>query len=185
MSLADELLADPDFISTRDEEAADDDQSDNNDSEDVLMRDLEDLEEEEHMEENDEPEENKNVNSEVEMKSVKDVKKVAKLLSSRQMRDILTKIEQLKDTNRSQTQIMGPVEEDPEYKLIVQANNLTVDIDNEILVVHKFIRDHYAKKFPELESLVLNPLDYTRAVKAIGNEMLPTSTVIAIGPFPL
>lgn len=32
---------------------------------------------------------------------------------------------------------MGPVEEDPEYKLIVQANNLTVDIDNEILVVHK------------------------------------------------
>ncbi|CAB4492981.1 unnamed protein product [Rhizophagus irregularis] len=190
MSLADELLADPDFISTRDEEAADDDQSDNNDSEDVLMRDLEDLEEEEHMEENDEPEENKNVNSEVEMKSVKDVKKVAKLLSSRQMRDILTKIEQLKDTNRSQTQIMGPVEEDPEYKLIVQANNLTVDIDNEILVVHKFIRDHYAKKFPELESLVLNPLDYTRAVKAIGNEMdltkvdlrsiLPSATVMVV-----
>jgi hypothetical protein len=32
---------------------------------------------------------------------------------------------------------MGPVEEDPEYKLIVQANNLTVDIDSEILVVHK------------------------------------------------
>ena len=32
---------------------------------------------------------------------------------------------------------MGPVEEDPEYKLIVHANNLTVDIDNEIMVVHK------------------------------------------------
>jgi hypothetical protein len=90
MSLADELLADPDFISTRDEEAADDDQSDNNDFEDVLMRDLEDLEEEEHMEENEEPEENKNVNIEAEMKSVKDVRKVAKLLGSRQMRDILT-----------------------------------------------------------------------------------------------
>ncbi|CAG8692191.1 4137_t:CDS:10, partial [Funneliformis mosseae] len=144
---------------------------------------------EEEMEENDDSEDDRNVNLDVEMKSVKDVRKVAKLLGTRQMREVLTKIEKLKDTNRSQ-QIMGPVEEDPEYKLIVQANNLTVDIDNEILVVHKFIRDHYAKKFPELESLVLNPLDYTRAVKAIGNEMdltkvdlrsiLPSATVMVV-----
>ncbi|CAJ0751578.1 5281_t:CDS:2, partial [Entrophospora sp. SA101] len=100
------------------------------------------------------------------------------------------RIKQLRHTNRTQAQIIGPVEEDPEYELIVQANNITVDIDNEILVVHKFIRDHYAKKFPELESLVLNPYDYTRAVKAIGNEMdltkidlrsiLPSATVMVV-----
>ncbi|KAF0540266.1 Nop domain-containing protein [Gigaspora margarita] len=183
MSLADELLADPDFITTRDEEA---DDIDNDGLEDVTMRDLEEVEDDEMAD----FEEEKQIISEIEMKNVMDVRKIAKLLGSRQMKDVLMKIGQLKNTNRIHVQIMGPVEEDPEYKLIVQANNLTVDIDSEILVVHKFIRDHYAKKFPELESLVLNPLDYARAVKAIGNEMdltkvdlrsiLPSATVMVV-----
>ncbi len=30
-----------------------------------------------------------------------------------------------------------PVHSNPEYNVIVQANNLSVDVDNEILVVHK------------------------------------------------
>jgi hypothetical protein len=51
----------------------------------------------------------------------------------------------------------------------VQANNLSVDVDNEILVVHKFIRDHYALKFPELEQLVQDPQMYVRAVRALAN----------------
>ena len=32
-----------------------------------------------------------------------------------------------------------PAHANPEYNLIVQANNLSVDVDNEILVVHKAI----------------------------------------------
>lgn len=32
-----------------------------------------------------------------------------------------------------------PAHENPEYPLIVAANNLSVDIDNEIMVVHKVI----------------------------------------------
>ena len=32
---------------------------------------------------------------------------------------------------------MGPVEEDPEYKVLVGANNMMFDIDTEILLVHK------------------------------------------------
>ena len=80
-----------------------------------------------------------------------------------------------------------PAHLNPEYNLIVQANNLSVDIDNEILVVHKvpwcftrrihvaylisaqFIRDHYATKFPELEQLVQDPQMYIQAVRAMGN----------------
>lgn len=87
--------------------------------------------------------------------------------------------------------VSGPVEEDPEYKLIVEANNLTLKVDNEIGktnckttmteshlnsgrltlsavvigVIHKFLRDKYSKRFPELEQLVLHPLDYFRTVK--------------------
>lgn len=66
-------------------------------------------------------------------------------------------------------QMSLPTHANPEYQLIVQANNLSVDVDNEILVVHKFIRDHYAAKFPELEQLVQDPQMYIRAVRALAN----------------
>jgi U4/U6 small nuclear ribonucleoprotein PRP31 len=33
---------------------------------------------------------------------------------------------------RKSEDIVGPVESDPEYQLIVEANNMAVDIDNEI-----------------------------------------------------
>lgn len=62
-----------------------------------------------------------------------------------------------------------PTHSNPEYQLIVQANNLSVDVDNEILVVHKFVRDHYASKFPELEQLVQDAQMYIRAVRALAN----------------
>uniref|UniRef100_A0A8C6M2Q5 U4/U6 small nuclear ribonucleoprotein Prp31 n=1 Tax=Nothobranchius furzeri TaxID=105023 RepID=A0A8C6M2Q5_NOTFU len=61
--------------------------------------------------------------------------------------------------------LSGPVEADPEYRLIVAANNLTVEIDNELNIIHKFTRDKYSKRFPELESLVPDALDYIRTVK--------------------
>lgn len=35
-------------------------------------------------------------------------------------------------------------------------------------IIHKFIRDNYSKRFPELESLVPNALDYIRTVKVPG-----------------
>lgn len=37
-------------------------------------------------------------------------------------------------------------------------------------IIHKFIRDKYSKRFPELESLVPNALDYIRTVKVSGEE---------------
>lgn len=37
--------------------------------------------------------------------------------------------------------------------------------------MHKFIRDHYALRFPELETLVQNPLDYAKCVAIIGNNL--------------
>ena len=35
-----------------------------------------------------------------------------------------------------------PTHSNPEYNLIVQANNLSVDVDNEIMVVHKVCIRH-------------------------------------------
>ena len=35
--------------------------------------------------------------------------------------------------------------------------------------IYQFIRDCYAPRFPELETLIPNPIEYAKAVKAIGN----------------
>lgn len=68
-----------------------------------------------------------------------------------------------------QTTFMGSIEDNPEYHLLTQSNTLSTSIDNEIILVHKFIRDHYSTRFPELETLVTNPLDYAKSVAIIGN----------------
>ncbi|CAI5747385.1 unnamed protein product [Peronospora destructor] len=78
-----------------------------------------------------------------------------------------------------------------EYDLVVTSNDLMIQIDDEIEAVHRFIAEIYAAKFPELDSLVPNALDYARVIKAIDNEMdltlvdelpklLPSSAVIGI-----
>lgn len=63
------------------------------------------------------------------------------------------------------------VEQSPEYQLLVNANSYSVEIDTEIQVVHKFIKEHYAERFPELESLVPAPIEYAKAVLSIGNNV--------------
>jgi len=72
----------------------------------------------------------------------------------------------------------------------MQCNEMVVDIDNEIENISKSIRDEYAKRFPELESLILNPLDYARVVLKLSNEedltqvdltgILPSATVMVV-----
>ncbi|CAF4016503.1 unnamed protein product [Adineta steineri] len=61
--------------------------------------------------------------------------------------------------------IQGPVEHDPEYLLIVGANNLLVEID----IIHNFVRGLDRKRFPELEQLVQLPLDYLKT--ELGNKV--------------
>ena len=44
-------------------------------------------------------------------------------------------------------------------------------INPESQIVFKRCRDLYHKQFAELESIITNPFDYARVVKAIGNEL--------------
>ncbi|KAG7097136.1 hypothetical protein E1B28_004514 [Marasmius oreades] len=100
---------------------------------------------------------------------IEDVGKIAKLEGSKKMTDILKEIEQYQHNPSTVEAMALPAHMNPEYNLIVQANNLSVDVDNEIMVVHKFIRDHYAPRFPELEQLVTDSSMYIRSVLALGN----------------
>lgn len=86
-----------------------------------------------------------------------------------------------------QTKNTGSIEDNPEYKLLTQSNTLSTSIDGEVILVHKFIRDHYSVRFPELETLVQNPLDYAKTVAIIGNgpmeniEEISTSSANIVG----
>lgn len=145
---------------------------------------------------------------------VEDVGKVAKLLGGRRLKEVLDVscfvvrtvlpcaavpdscadesqgIAQYTAAPTNMSTSGGSLEENPEYSLVVSANNMSVEVDNEILLVHKFIRDHYAPRFPELEQLITEPWTYIAAVRAIGNapditktampKTLPAATILSI-----
>lgn len=45
---------------------------------------------------------------------------------------VITEIEQNDGNNRKKIEVTGLMESDPEYQLIVEANNIAVEIDGEI-----------------------------------------------------
>lgn len=117
-----------------------------------------------------------------------DVRMVAPLTSSKRMSDTLDGIDKF---IKEPALIKGrSIQDNPEYDIIVKANNIAVEIDNELLIVHKFIRDHYSIKFPGLETLVPDPQSYIKTVMAIGNTeeigqaplngVVPSATIMVI-----
>ncbi|CAE5978311.1 unnamed protein product [Arabidopsis arenosa] len=116
-----------------------------------------------------------------------DLSRVSKLLETHRYADIMHKLEQALGKDSDGGAEMGTVLED---KLIGDCNQLSADIENEIVIFHNFIRDKYRLNFPELESLVHDPIDYARVVKKIANEtdltlvdmegFLQPATVIAV-----
>ena len=158
-----------------------------------LLADFGDEEEEEEEEERDEIVRDDEGDTQTLNDSLQQVRQVAKYSFS--LPDQLQRIlEQVRHFNANPT--LQPtttatnLDHDPEYKLLNEANNAAADIDEEVIVVNRFIKEHYAPRFPELESLVINPLDYAKTVKAIGNEMdvtkvrlneiLPSGTVMVV-----
>ncbi|KAJ3102957.1 hypothetical protein HDU97_000196 [Phlyctochytrium planicorne] len=145
-----------------------------------LLNELDDLGgDEDIMDDDDEEDENgMQVDEEVTIENIlqkqsasNDLKSVTKLLNSKTLKDLVQSITALKDVPRPAGRNTGPVEDDPEYKILVSATHYSADIDTEILIVQRFIKDKYAVKFPELEGLIPNAIDYAKTVKAIGNEM--------------
>ncbi|KAH6854413.1 hypothetical protein B0I37DRAFT_29698 [Chaetomium sp. MPI-CAGE-AT-0009] len=89
----------------------------------------------------------------------------------------LQKIAHYQSQPAEATDTVGSVEDHPEYHLLTQSNSLSTQIDNEIVLVHKFIRDHYSVRFPELETLITNPLEYAKAVAILGNGPMDSESI--------
>jgi U4/U6 small nuclear ribonucleoprotein PRP31 len=60
---------------------------------------------------------------------------------------------------------------DPEYQFILNCGNLCVKIEYEKLKIHRFIVDHYARRFPELSVLVQDATTFARVVAILGNNI--------------
>ncbi|KIV79023.1 hypothetical protein PV11_06615 [Exophiala sideris] len=110
-----------------------------------------------------------------------DVRNVARLMKT--LQPVLEKISLYQNMPpHLRTTTVGSVEDNPEYHLLTESNSLSTQIDNEIILVHKFIRDHYSTRFPELETLVQNPLDYAKTVAIIKNGPLDNIKALADSP---
>ncbi|KAJ1977861.1 U4/U6-U5 snRNP complex subunit prp31 [Dimargaris verticillata] len=100
---------------------------------------------------------------------------VAKLQASSQYQSTLTQIRQaLTADSQSLATSLDPhlaatYRYEAEYELVVTASNLVTEIDEELVVLYQYVRDHYQAKFPGLESLIPNTLDYFKTVQAMEN----------------
>lgn len=110
MSLADELLAD----------------LEDNDRQDEAM------DQEDEMEIKEEKPDLKELLMEYDTNQINSVRELCKLRDSEKLRNIIKQIESYVSRTRKTVEIVGPVEADPEYQLIVEANNLAQDVDTEI-----------------------------------------------------
>uniref|UniRef100_A0A0N4Z1Y2 U4/U6 small nuclear ribonucleoprotein Prp31 n=1 Tax=Parastrongyloides trichosuri TaxID=131310 RepID=A0A0N4Z1Y2_PARTI len=137
-----------------------------------LLADLED-EENEFSEE-----ENEKVNEESMDTSVPDnpivkydrVTDIAKLSNSENFKTQISKMDEMLALKEI-PKLMTPLEIDPQYQLVVKLSELASEIDTEINIIYKFVKDKYQKRFPELETLIMVPLEYLACVKLLGNDI--------------
>jgi U4/U6 small nuclear ribonucleoprotein PRP31 len=118
--------------------------------------------------------------------NVGDIRHLIKLCGSDKLKEHLERVAQL----QQQAIVVGEALSIKEYDVVVKSSSMMSDLEGELLSLHKYCRDLYAPRFPELESLILNPLDYARVVQRIGNnddltavqldDILPSAQVMVV-----
>ncbi|RWA04834.1 hypothetical protein EKO27_g10271 [Xylaria grammica] len=111
--------------------------------------------------------------------NVNDVRKVTSVMD--RLEPLLKDISRFQSKPLSQaTTNVGNIEDNPEYKILTESNTLSTQIDGEVMKVHKFIRDHYSARFPELETLIQNPIEYAKVVAILGNGPMDSDSIRGI-----
>lgn len=178
-TLADSFLEDLEEIDEKSDEEEKDNEEEEDDEGNSLENDLDDLMEEEE----------DNLDAVLnQMASVKGIINIARLRGSPRFQKHMGDIS---DSLRGHlVSSAGLLEDNPEYKLLVASNSMIHEIDEEINNIYRYVVELYAKKFPELESLIPNKIDYIRTIQRIGNEMdmtlvelndlLPSASVMVV-----
>jgi len=94
---------------------------------------------------------------------------VSKLLSSKEYIDHIKAIDDQQNEQYDEKRLRNMTQNDPLYQLLSNSNKLLLSIESEIPVMHKYLRDIYAAKFPELENLIPSSVEYAKVVKRLGN----------------
>lgn len=87
------------------------------------------------------------------------------------LRDIQQNLLPLSSSSSFANNFTSVEEEERTNDMLLRSNGVIKQIDEEVHAIYYFLRDIYALKFPELESILPNRLDYVKVVKRIGNEM--------------
>lgn len=105
--------------------------------------------------------------------TVQDITKISKIKPI--IPELRTKIQEYSnDETVDYLELLSSVNqahENDEYKFILQINELSNLINNEIAMIHNFIKINYKPVFSELETLILNPVDYSKIVMLINQDL--------------
>lgn len=120
--------------------------------------------------------------------AIKDIDHIAVLRKSAKFKQHMLDI--ALSSSKPAAAIIGTLESDTDYKLVIASNALIQSIDEEMFNIHRSVAEIYAKKFSELESLVQNKMDFIRTVQRIGNgvdmtlvnlsDILPSSSAMVV-----
>ena len=95
---------------------------------------------------------------------------IAKIYRGDRLEDAMTEIDKYFAHNGTGIQnAKSALQKDPEYGHIAEINKLYAEIDEEIVKIHNFAKNKYSARFPELEEIVVQPLDYLMTARELGN----------------
>lgn len=100
------------------------------------------------------------------------------LLTDQKWQELDAILQKIRDYKANPPKVISnTLSDDPQYKVLAEANNFSTRIVDYTQEYLKRIRDYYQGRFPELETLLPDPLEYTKAVAAIGNGPFDSDTI--------
>jgi len=99
------------------------------------------------------------------------VETISTLLDDEKLTSHLERMDEVgkKTRKRKRDEQIGKIDMDEEHEIVVRSNELILEIDHHIMLVHQFVTEVYEKKLPELKSMVQNPVEYANCVLLIGD----------------
>jgi U4/U6 small nuclear ribonucleoprotein PRP31 len=120
-----------------------------------------------------------------------DVRQVSDYIRGKELSSTLQQLEEYESDVNAGRNALVPT--DPEYRFVTSCGSICCTIEAEKAKIACFIRDHYARRFPELPILVPDGMTLAKAVQLLGNnidslephvdalaELLPSQLLVAL-----
>jgi len=133
---------------------------------DDFLKDLEELSDDEQTPSGQKAEEAK----ELQIGLGDQIEEISKLKSDINYQKFLDDITEDLNTIQPADKFINLEKADPIYELVKKGNTYMMEIEHEINILHKEVRDIYQAKFSELESIIYDAIEYTKCIKKIGDE---------------